>query len=194
MRLADRQKHFCAKSLRIDTMAHIERLHSCLNDADRSLYILECDSFADIFPAVTMLPGDHFVTLLIADFATTTVNDLVSLSSQLIAAGSRYFCAWGQDCENAHLAFDLACCEFEAGTDNVILTTDHSRESLEDAIWYALNCAKPAEPFDRDWRAIISICVNNKSASQSVRRAFTNPVEFSEKNGPDVDSKAMNGH
>ncbi|MEW4563684.1 hypothetical protein AB1K70_14215 [Bremerella sp. JC770] len=168
-------------------MAHIERLDNGVIDADRDLYILECDSFADIFPAATTLPGDHFVTLLIANFALTTVDDLVSLSSHLIAAGSRYFCAWGPECKKAHLAFDLACCEFEAGNDSVILTTDHADESLDDAIWFALNCAVPAEPFDRDWRAIISICVNHKPAGQSVRRAFADPVEFSKNNGPEVD-------
>lgn len=168
-------------------MAQIERLHDYPPDANVGLYILECGSFADIIPAVATLPGKHFVTLLIADFSSTTRDDLVSLSKQLIAAGSRYFCAWGQDCQTAHLAFDLARCEFERDTENVILTTDHSTESLDDAIWYALNVAYPVDPYDRDWHAIIAICVNDNIAGQTIRNAFTDPAEFSEHNGPTVD-------
>ena len=115
-------------------MAHIEHLNDHPDDSKRGLHLLECDTCADILPAVSHLPGKHFVTLLIADFSSTTRDDVVALSKQLISAGSRYFCAWGQECQMAHLAFDLACCEFETDNEHVILTTDHSKESVEDAI------------------------------------------------------------
>lgn len=168
-------------------MSVIERLRDDWTEAKRGLYILECGSFSDILPAIAALPGRHFVTLLISDFSSTTREDLVDLSKQLIAAGSRYFCAWGRCCQMAHLAFDLACCEFEPDTDNVILTTDHSRESLNDVIWYALNCAHPVDPYDRGWHAIIAICVNDTNAAQTIREAFTDPAKFSKHNVPTVD-------
>jgi hypothetical protein len=170
-----------------EAMAHIEHLNDHPDDSKRGLYLLDCDTFADILPAVSHLPGKHFVTLLIADFSSTTRDDIVALSKQLISAGSRYFCAWGQECQIAHLAFDLACCEFETDNEHVILTTDHSKESVEDAIWFTLVCAYPVDPYDQEWRATIAICVNDKAASQTVRKAFTDPATFSEDNGPVVD-------
>ena len=168
-------------------MTHTEHLNDHPDDSNRGLYLVDCDTFADILPAVSQLPGQHFVTLLIADFSSTTRDDMVALSKQLISAGSRYFCAWGKECQMAHLAFDLACCEFEIDSEHVILTTDHSKESIEDAIWFTLVCAYPVDPYDQDWRATIAICVNDKSASHTVRKAFADPATFSEENGPVVD-------
>ena len=170
-----------------EAMAHIEHLSDHPDDSNRGLYLLDCDTFADILPVVSQLPGKHFVTLLIADFSTVTQDDMVALSRRLISAGSRYFCAWGRDCQMAHLAFDLACCEFEIDSEHVILTTDHSKESIEDAIWFTLVCAYPVDPYDKDWQATIAICVKDQSASHTVRKAFTDPATFSEKNGPVVD-------
>ncbi|MDX1963584.1 MAG: hypothetical protein SFX18_10550 [Pirellulales bacterium] len=170
-------------------MAQIEHLNDHPDDSNRGLYLLDCSAFTDILPAVSQLPGKHFVTLMVADFSTVTQEHMVALSQQLIAAGSRYFCAWGRDCQMAHLAFDLACCEYEADNEQVIITTDHSNESIEDAIWFALVCAYPVDPYDKEWHATIAICVNNQSASHIVRKAFTDPLKFSEKNGSVVDEE-----
>ena len=168
-------------------MASIEHLHDHPHDSDRGLYLLDCEAFADILPAVAQLPGKYFVVLLIADFSAGTRDDVVVLSRGLIAAGARYFCAWGQACQTAHLAFDLACCDFEADNEPVILTTDHSKESLEDAIWFAMVCAYPADPYDREWHATLAICVNDRASSQTVRTALADPVSFSAQNGPAID-------
>ena len=117
---------------------------------ERSLFLLCCDSFADIAPSLGTLPEGNFVTLIIADFDRTSLDALTELSKTMIDAGSRYFCAWGNNCATAHLAFDLACCEFDADSESVIVTTDHGDESIGDAIWYTLNCAYPVDPYDRD--------------------------------------------
>lgn len=168
-------------------MARIEHLSDHHDPPHRGLYLLDCDTFADIIPAVAELPGKHFVALLIGDFSTVTQDDLVALSQRLISPGSRYFCAWGRDCQIAHFAFDLACCEFEIDHEPVILTTDHSAESIEDAIWFTLVCAYPVAPFDNDWHATIAICINDQIASRAVRIAFTDPATFSEQHGSVVD-------
>ena len=165
-------------------MTIIERLS---NYTGRGLYILECNSFTDIVPQLRQLPGKHFVAFLIADFTTTTLDDLTALSHEMINAGSRYFCAAGTGCETAHLAFDLACCEFEPDRDTVILTTDHSHESFRDAIWFVLNCAYPVDPYDQEWHATVAICVNDKNRSNTIREAFAAPEEFSESDGPTGD-------
>lgn len=168
-------------------MTAVERLSDYPPDTARGLYILECDAFSDVVPAMRQLPGKHSVAFLISDFRSASLDDLTALSRYMIDAGARYFCAAGDGCKTAHLAFDLACCEFEADRESVILTTDHSCESLTDAIWVVINCAYPVDPCDRDWHATIAICVNDKKAAQTIRDAFTDPVEFSEHYGPTVD-------
>ena len=160
-------------------MTAIERLSEYPPYSDRGLYLLECDSFSNIVPNVRDLPGSHCIVFLIADFKTTTLDDLTALSRELLNAGARYFCAAGNACETAHLAFELACCEFEPDSENVILTTDHSHESFHDVIWFVLNCAYPVDPYDRDWHATIAVCVNDSESADKVRAAFESPVEFS---------------
>ena len=168
-------------------MARIEHLNHHPDDSKRGLYLLDCDAFADIGAAVSQLPGKHFVTLLVADFSNVNQDDMVELARQLIAAGSRYFCVWGRNCEMAHLAFDLACCEFEADNQPVILTTDHSTESIEETIWFTIFCAYPAIPYEKDWYATVAVCVNDQTASQAVRKAFSAPATFSENIDPSGD-------
>jgi hypothetical protein len=69
----------------------------------------------------------------------------------------------------------------------LILTDDHSHQTLEYAIWYTLNCAHPVGPNDRDCLATVAICVNAKSAGQAIREAFSDPGTFSDQHGPGVD-------
>lgn len=167
-------------------MVELERFEN-QSPTERNLFLLRCESFADIAPSLETLPEGNFVTLIIADFERTTLDTLTELSKTMIDAGARYFCAWGNSCNTAHFAFDLACCEFDTDSENVILTTDHGDESIDDSIWYTLNCAYPADPYDRDWHSIIAICVRDDEAAKSVRHAFSDPMAFSEANGPEVD-------
>ena len=170
-------------------MATVERFKKHPSIADHSLYLVECDTFSEIVPAVSSLPFRFFVALLVADFRTIVRDDLVELSSQMIDAGSRCFSAWGEQCRIAHLAFDLACSEFEPNGDGVVPTMDHGTESIEYAIWRTLNCAQPVKPYDRDWNATVAVCVDDQSAGQVVRAAFASPVAFSELYGPDVEEE-----
>ncbi len=94
---------------------------------------------------------------------------------------------WGKSSPTAHLAFDLACCQFEPGSDGVILTVDHNDDPIEEAIWYTLNCAQPAPPYDRVCHATIAICIDHMESAQKVENAFIDPVAFSDINGPIVD-------
>ena len=167
-------------------MLALERFEN-RSPTERNLYLLRCDSFADIAPSLATLPDGNFVALIIADFGRATLDALTELSESMIAAGARYFCAWGTNCETAHLAFDLACCEFDSDSENAILTTDHGDESINNAIWYTLNCAYPVDPYDVNWHSIIAICVRDDDAVESVRHAFSDPMVFSEANCPEVD-------
>jgi hypothetical protein len=166
----------------------IQRIHNHPFIERSGLYLLNCHSFSDIIPALD-ITSPHFVALIVADFTTETLDDLVRFSQQMIEAGSRYFCAWGEGCRKAHLAFDLACCQFEPGSESVIFTTDHHDDPIEEAIWHLINCAYPDDPYDRDCHATLVICVNKPQLAQTVQLAFADPLEFSEKNGPNVDDQ-----
>jgi hypothetical protein len=159
----------------------LELLRRGFPSENHGLYLLECESFDEVPSNLEI--GPYFVSFLVADFSTINRDDLVRLTGRMIARGSRYFVAWGKDSNAAHVAFDLACCEFEDGEeeDAVILTTDHLDESIEEAIWFAMNCAFPSHPYDRNCVGLVAICIHDPGSAKVVRSAFESPDEFSDK-------------
>lgn len=161
-------------------VSSLEYLNDYPPDSYRGLYLLECISFAAIASAIEQLPGKYIVAFVIADFSLLSLDEMTSIVRLLIRSGARYLCAAGPMCQEAHEAFDWACLDIEEKEGSVILTTDHSQESLMEAIWFVLNCAYPCNPYDQDWHATVAICINNQVAAQSVRDAFSDPVRFTE--------------
>jgi hypothetical protein len=62
-----------------------------------------------------------------------------------VDAGARYICAWGPDSEQAHASFDYAGFLPEYGEEVELVTTAHRDEPIEEALWFAFNCAKAVE-------------------------------------------------
>lgn len=165
----------------------MEQFDEHRDGAKRRLTLIECDTFSDVMAAIETPPGKRFATLLVADFLAATADGLVILARRLIDLGARYLCAWGPGCQSAHDSFDIACCEFEMNSESVILTTDHSNETLAKAVWFALECTDPVPPYKFD--SIVAICVNDKNAGSIIRNAFRDPVAFAERYGPSVDDE-----
>jgi hypothetical protein len=62
-----------------------------------------------------------------------------------VDAGARYICAWGPDSEQIHESFDYAGFLPEYGEEVELMTTAHQDEPIEEALWFAFNCAKLVE-------------------------------------------------
>src|SRR5277367_1832886 len=61
-----------------------------------------------------------------------------------IDAGASYVCAWGPDSEEVEESFDYASILPGCGEELpfTLLTTAHKDEPIEEALWFAFNCAK----------------------------------------------------
>jgi hypothetical protein len=62
-----------------------------------------------------------------------------------VDAGARYICAWGPDSEEVHESFDYAGFLPECGEEVELVTTAHKDEPIEEALWFAFNCAKSVD-------------------------------------------------
>lgn len=144
----------------------------------QQLYVIGSLNLAESRKHLRDFPSTNFVTFLIADFDSLAESELGNWTEVLINAGSRYFCAWGNRCEVAHEIFDEECSKFESDGESVIMTVDHRSESLDDAIWFALNCAVPAPPYDQNWNAILAVSINDTASLHRVRTIFTDPAGF----------------
>ena len=108
-----------------------------------------------------------FVAANITDVSTQTVSDFALAA---LNQGMVYFCSWGPDCERFHDIVDEVLVEDDIGerkfagpnASDVIMTTWHAKDSLEDAIDFFATSAAPTEGFapDSDFRLVI--CVANQ--------------------------------
>jgi hypothetical protein len=84
----------------------------------------------------------------------------------------------GVDCERFHDIVDEVVVEDDLGErqflgpnqDDVIMTTWHKDDILEEAIDYFINFAFPTDGFQADSDSWIALCVNNPEWATSIRR------------------------
>jgi len=75
-----------------------------------------------------------------------------------VDAGASYICAWGPGCEEVEESFDYASFLPEYGGELTftLLTTVHKDEPIEEALWFAFNCAKSVEP-DQELNVVVIV-------------------------------------
>jgi hypothetical protein len=121
-------------------------------------------------PPTLKIPSKRFrlfVAANITDVSTQVVSDFALAA---LKSGMVYFCSWGPECERFHDIVDEVLVEGRIGEQkfagpnsiDVIMTTWHAEDSLEDAIDFFATCAVPTEGFaaDSDFRLVI--CVANQ--------------------------------
>ena len=107
----------------------------------RTLYV---GSSADLdeWPAELSVP---FVALSALDARARTDGQLETLARELLDRRCVYACAWGPDAGRVESAFDhVAVAAEDAGrpyVDDVVMTTSHEDESLDEALWFGLFAA-----------------------------------------------------
>ncbi len=114
----------------------------------RAVFVGHCAGFDSSIQLT--LPAQRFACLILSDATDLDARALSPFYRSLIRAGGVYFCAWGPDAEQLHLAADLACIEIDpdpAAEAPVILTTGHA-EPIAEAVWFLLNAAYPDSPLD----------------------------------------------
>jgi hypothetical protein len=137
---------------------------------DRQLFSLRVETPAEAQGALRALPARRFVLFLAWDARNASDETVLQLARALVIDGLAYLVAWGPDCERIHDLFDVIDAEKNMETDTVIMTTWHSKESLEEALWFALFSAWPAPPYDQDCSATVAVAIANSSWGDAIER------------------------
>jgi hypothetical protein len=90
----------------------------------------------------------YFTLLLAWDAPEIPQSDLIKIFRPLVDRGLAYFCSWGKGCEEVHDAVDLSDLEKQrefGESDFFQMTTWHKNDTLEEAVWFFVNCAIPSE-------------------------------------------------
>jgi hypothetical protein len=92
---------------------------------------------------------EPFVAVTALDARERSDEQLRDLARVLLDRGCVYACAWGPDAGRVEVAFDLVSIEAEdAGrpyVSDVVMTTAHENEALDEALWFAVYTAFAAE-------------------------------------------------
>ena len=125
--------------------------------------------------AVHITPtSPNFGLLLAMDARSIVGGKMGELAEKLMQKGLAYLCAWGPDCERVHDNFDEMAVlrDLEQKNENVIMTTWHSDESLEESLWFFVNCAFPTQAYEQSCKEWIVAPIGNDEWEQRVRAAF----------------------
>ncbi len=125
----------------------------------REVYLLPLRDLSDL-PSVFVPSGGRFVLLLLADFSES-VKDLGALARRLVDSGCAYFCAWGPGCELMHDEVDDAAPMLD-DADSVLMTTWHADDSIEDAVYFAVERTTPAGVYETGCNTTI-LAVQNRN-------------------------------
>ena len=140
---------------------------------DRQLFALELSAPNEI--VALDLGSTHFCCLIAWDASHSTLEEVSSLIDRLRKAGCVYFVCWGPSCEWVH---DIVN-ESDPYSEGGIMTTWHSNESLEEALWFFLNVTWPDREFEETFGAALGITVGSKEWAAEVRTALLHPRAFS---------------
>ncbi len=141
---------------------------------NRDLFHLFIPEFED-FPKELKLPSKYFVLLFVGNVDLIAGEKLLSWADNLIDRGIAYFCAWGNDCQKAENAVDLACVkknnDEEAeyyGKNYFVMTTSHKEDSLDEFLWFGLNLSYPDEKHEKDCESNLVVVVENKDWNEQI--------------------------
>jgi hypothetical protein len=107
-----------------------------------------------------------------------SVDEIGNIANWALAQGAVYLCAWGPDCERVHDIIDevLVARNPDATDEDVIMTTWHDDETLEEALWFAVNSAYPAGVYEGTCETLLAITVGNKDWGSQIAKILSESV------------------
>jgi len=132
------------------------------------------------WPTSRTPPCSRFRLFLAADTTDVNVNAITEFALAALSRGMVYMCAWGRNCERFHDIVDEVVDEDEVGeskfvgptANDVVMTTWHENETLEQALDFFTKSALPTDGFLADSNFRLVICVDNPDWSQTATKVL----------------------
>jgi hypothetical protein len=149
--------------------------------ADGALYLLDLDEPNDL-PQQLELPSRKFVCLIAWDSVKCDVTCIANLAKRTMELGAAAVSVWGNDCERVHDVFDeMASDRVEYDMNKpVLMTTWHSNETLDEAVWFVLHSSIVDDLLEKDCKTTLAISIGNPTWAHTIRKVFSNPKTFDE--------------
>jgi hypothetical protein len=137
------------------------------------------------WPPALQLPSQRFRLFVAANVAEISTKVISDFAFAALSKGMVYFCAWGPGCERFHDIVDELKLKDERGerkfigprVGDVVVTTWHDCETLQEALEFFAICAAPTDGFEPDSHFRVVVCVNDRDWAATATR-FLQSVEF----------------
>ena|ERR1700675_4601774 len=137
------------------------------------------------WPPALQLPSVRFRLFVAADVDEVSTQAISDFAFSALRRGMVYFCSWGRGCERFHDIVDEAVLEDDMGerkfvgprAGDVVMTTWHDRDSLEEALDFFARFAVPTDGLSPDSDFRLVICVNNPGWATAASR-FLQTAKF----------------
>jgi hypothetical protein len=142
----------------------------------RDLFVLDIPTSAHL-PAELSLTTPRFVCLIAWDARRASVDEISRVAVDLLRHGAVYVCSWGPDCERVHDIVDeeRVGVNPSSGASGIVMTTWHAKESLAQAIRFALVAAWPDECYAEDCGSTLGVAIGSSLWAAEIRTAFSSP-------------------
>ena len=132
------------------------------------------------WPDKLEIPSKRFRLFVAANISNVSKDVVSAFSLSALNHGMVYFCSWGPDCERFHDIVDDVVLEDDLGErkfagpnqDDVIMTTWHTNESLEDALDFFATLAMPTDGFTQDSDFRLVVCVGQQEWADLATKHF----------------------
>ena len=132
------------------------------------------------WPTSTTLPTSRFRLFVAAGF-----DVIAEFASAALSRGMVYFCAWGRHCERFHDVIDEVAIEDALGrrivgpkASDVVMTTWHKNETLEEALDFFTTSSIPTQGFSADSSFRLVICIDNPEWAEAPTRVLQSIETF----------------
>jgi hypothetical protein len=125
--------------------------------------------------------GSHFAALVIWDSDGVPAATIGVFARRLLESGCVYVCTWGRGCERLHDIFDeeIVDSSLTLPSNSDAMTSWHSRDDLETAIWYSLTLTTPADNYSKTCRSGLVVTVGqDEDVVDVVRSALQDSASF----------------
>lgn len=144
---------------------------------ERDVYLARLKHLSD-WPAELAEPKPHFVVFLAMDATEASSEEIANAARKLLSQGMVYVCVWGPDCERVHDTFDRVAVETGHIDDATLMSSWHSDEDLEDALWSSLFTAVPGDAFIDSCKALVAVVVGKMNWADDIAAALSDVDQF----------------
>ena len=151
--------------------------HGKMKGQDRFLLSATVSGPKD-FSSPINIHGEHCVLFIAMDARPMSTNEISDIANWALDQGAVYVSAWGPDCERVHDIIDEVLVDRNPGEtdEDVIMTTWHDDETLEEALWFAVNSAFAVGNYEQTCMTLVTVTVANQDWGSQIAKTLSESV------------------